>query len=138
MIPFETFATTADVGIRIQGNDFSQLYRNALMGINFLYFDDQEIPAAENPRIQPFRFSGDGPENVLVNFLSEIVYLLQTEDLVTVRVNFLQAAEKEIDAQLFTIPCCLKPAMEIKSVTYHNLRVEEKNGVKSAEIVFDV
>lgn len=129
------------------------MYENALKGLNLLYFDEQEPLTNDNINdniddnindnisIHRFEFTGDGPENVLVNFLQEIVYLLQMENLMTKNVNIKKAAGNTIDAELVTIPCDLsdlKPEMEIKSVTYHNLHVKDNNGLKSAEIVFDV
>lgn len=139
---YETFSTTADVGIRIRGKGYDGLFQNAVKALNLLYFDDsaedigtpRDVPAHR----YPFEFHGDGCENVLVNFLSETVYLLQVENKITTGIEIHEASETHIKADLFTIPCDLEPELEIKSVTYHNLSVNDTNGVKSAEVIFDI
>ena len=135
---YETFSTTADVGIRIQGRGCDGLFHSAIKGLNLLYFGDIKIPEEKNHTLYPFQFHGDGCENVLVNFLAEIVYLLQTENKLTTGITIKTAGETFIEADLHTVDCKLEPGMEIKSVTYHNLHVRDNNGVKSAEIIFDI
>ncbi len=139
---YETFSTTADVGVRIQGKGYDGLFQNAVKALNLLYFDDtaKRIVTPEDAQVYryPFEFHGDGCENVLVNFLSEMVYLLQVENKITTGIEVLETSETHINAELFTIPCDLEPELEIKSVTYHNLEVTETNGFKSAKIIFDI
>ncbi|MCP5104064.1 MAG: archease [bacterium] len=138
---YETFSTTADVGIRIRGNGYGGLFQSAVTGLNLLYFDDQKIPgnsADSSVRRQAFEFHGDGPENVLVNLLDEVVYLLQTHERITTGIEIKEVSETHVKADLLTIPCESEPELEIKSVTYHNLEVTEQNGMKYAEVIFDV
>jgi SHS2 domain-containing protein len=135
----ETFSTTADVGIRIQGNGCEGLFQSAVKGLYLLYFGAQCKNTTNRAYdIHPFEFRGDSCENVLVNLLLEVIYLFQMENKITIDINFEEANETYIKADLLTTPCDLKPEMEIKSVTYHNLRVKDKNGIKSAEVIFDI
>jgi SHS2 domain-containing protein len=135
----ETFSTTADVGIRIQGNGCEGLFQSAVKGLYLLYFDEQcKDMTTHAYDIHPFEFRGDSCENVLVNLLSEIIYLLQVENKITIGISVDQANETYIKADLLTTPCDLEPEMEIKSVTYHNLNVKDENGIKSAEVIFDI
>jgi SHS2 domain-containing protein len=139
---YEVFSTTADVGIRIRGRGYAGLFQSALDGFNLLLFDetidhrtlDRGIPLDAHP----FRFHGDSCENILVNFLAEILFLLQTRDKITAGIKVKTASETFLDADLLIIPRDRDPEMDIKSVTYHNLAVREENGVKSAEVVFDI
>lgn len=139
---YDTFSTTADVGIRIHGYGYTGLFQSAIKGLNLLYFsdwdDDWAPPALASLQPLPFEYHGDGCENVLVNLLSEAVYLLQTENKITAGIDIKEVSEIHIKADLLTIPCTMEPELEIKSVTYHNLKVEDKNGTKYAEIIFDV
>ena len=138
MKKYETFSTTADVGIRIRGKDYEDLFQNAVKGLNLLYFGEPEDTVTGGNAVYPFEFRGDSCENVLVNVLSEIVFLLQNQNKITTGMTIKAIDETYIDANLLTIPCNREPEMEIKSVTYHNLRIEEENGILSTEIVFDV
>ncbi len=141
MEQFDTFSTTADVGIRIWGNGFPGLLKAALKGFNRLCFGEQWEEQHDPPTgSHPFVFEGDSFENLLVNFLSEILYILQVEDKVTLAVTVEEADENHINVCFSTLqrPLCLEAEMEIKSVTYHNLAVREGQGLKSAEVIFDI
>ncbi|MCU0286169.1 MAG: archease [Acidobacteria bacterium] len=138
----DTFSTTADVGIRIHGYGYTGLFQSAIKGLNLVYFsdwDDDWEPKAPAPvQRLAFEYYGDSCENILVNLLSEAIYLLQKEKKITAGIDVKEAGETHLKADLLTIPCTIQPELEIKSVTYHNLKVIDKNGIKYAEIIFDV
>jgi SHS2 domain-containing protein len=140
METFETFSTTADVGIRIRGKGYEGLFQSAVKGLNFLYFGTLPEPpqSVGPPQTHPFRFRGDSGENILVNLLSEVVFLLQNEARVTVEVKVHRADDTYIESDLLTVPLHIEPELEIKSVTYHNLSIKDERGIKSAEVVFDI
>lgn len=134
---YEIFATTADAGIRFKGRDFRGLYENALRGLNLLLFGPRrrKIPGDESAH---FSYCGDGPENVLVNFLAEVLFLVYQKKKQVVALDFVHADGCRLEARLRLALCASAPIVDIKSVTYHNLRVLEQNGMKSAAIVFDI
>jgi SHS2 domain-containing protein len=134
---YEVFATTADTGIRFKGRDFRALYQNALSGLNLLLFGPRRrvIPGDESAH---FSYFGDGPENVLVNFLAEVLSLAYQKKKQVVALDFVHADGCRLEARLRLAPCRSAPRVDIKSATYHNLRVLEHDGVKRAAVVFDV
>ena len=135
----ETFSTTADVGIRIRGRTYKDFFKNAIKGLNLLIFDNESSSQIYNsPIIYPFDFKGDGLENVLVNFLSEVIFLLYSRNRMTVDINFEEVSKNHLKADLVTFDFNLEPGIEIKSVTYHNFKVIEEKGIKYAEIIFDI
>jgi len=134
---YEIFSTTADTGIRCKGRDFRELYGNALRGLNLLLFG-ANLRSTSGCDAVPFAFRGDGPENVLVNLLSEALSQVYGERRRLAAAVFRRAGRSAIDVRLLLAPCRRPPRVDIKSVTYHNLRVEERGGVKRAAIVFDV
>jgi SHS2 domain-containing protein len=138
MEKYETFSTTADVGIRIRGSGYGELLQSALKGLNLLYFDDHSFFSSGSPSIYPFEFHGDSLENILVNLLSEIVFLLQNENKITIGLKINEVNETFLNADLLTIPADKEPHLEIKSVTYHNLKINRKNNILSTEIIFDI
>ena len=140
MKQFETFSTTADVGIRIQGKGYENFFKNAVKGINLLLFDNKTFAApGAGPEDYPFEYKGDGAENLLVNFLSEIVFLVQSRNKITRDIEIKEINENYIKADLLLVPGFIEPDLEIKSVTYHNLKIIDAPGsMKSAEVVFDV
>lgn len=139
---YETFSTTADVGIRIRGKGCEELFQSAVRGLNVLYFGEagNRVQPRLDSDVRPhaFEFHGDGCENVLVNLLSEIVFLLQNQDKITIGIKVREAGESYVKADLTTIPRHLEPGIEIKAVTYHNLKIKKENGILWTEIIFDV
>jgi len=138
MQKYETFSTTADVGIRIQGSGYEELLQNAVKGLNSLYFDDPIFSSAGSPSVYPFEFHGDSLENILVNLLSEIVFLLQNENKITIDIKIKEVNETFLKADLLTIPAHKEPNLEIKSVTYHNLKIARKDNILSTAVIFDI
>ncbi len=134
---YETFSTTADAGIRFRGRNFAELYGNALRGLSLLLFGRNPRRSAGGESV-PFRFHGDGPESVLVNLLAAALGLVYREGKQVVAVDFRRANRRFLEARLHLAPCRRPPRLEVKSVTYHNLRVDDKNGVLNASVVLDI
>jgi SHS2 domain-containing protein len=137
MQDYETFSTTADVGIRIRGSGYENLLQNAVKGLNVLLFGEQ-IPTAASPSRYSFEYSGDSPENILVNLLAEIVFLVQNKNKITTALEIKEVDETYLKTDLLTIPADNVPELEIKSVTYHNLKIIRINGFLTAEVIFDI
>ena len=132
----EAFSTTADSGIRFRGRGYAELYANALRGLNGLLFGRGGRPAGGGGSLR-YRFRGDGPENVLVNFLSEALFQASARGCrVGARVR--RAGRDFLEADLLFSRRGSVPRVEVKAVTYHGLRVGRKNGVLSAAVIVDV
>lgn len=135
---YEAFSTTADAGIRFRGRSHAELYANALRGLNLVLFGSNPRWSEKKGAAVPFRFRGDGPENVLVNLLAAAVALAEQEGKQVTAADIRHADGCRLDARLAIAPCPRRPIIGVKAVTYHNLRVREKNGVLRAEVVLDV
>ena len=135
---YEAFATTADVGIRFRGRDFAALYENAVAGLSALLFGEkgQEAPAAS--AIRHFSFRGDSAENVLVNLLAEVLSLAYQEKQRVVAMSCPRAGGRSLAATFRLATMEAFPEIDIKAVTYHKLRVVEKDGLKKASVLFDI
>ncbi|HOW44190.1 MAG TPA: archease [Candidatus Aminicenantes bacterium] len=132
----ETFSTTADSGIRFRGRGYPELYANALRGLNALLFGRGGRPGGGGGSLR-YRFRGDGPENVLVNFLSEALFQAGRRGR---RVNAVirRAGRDFLEADLLFGRRRSVPRVEVKAVTYHGLRVRRKGGVLNAAVIVDV
>lgn len=139
MKAYQFFSTTADVGLKIWGKTYDQLYSNAITGFNALIFGESRIPELVDAHIlHRFQYRGDSCENVLVNLLSELIFLMYAENKISLGADIQMAGQKMLDADLLLQPASDEPEIEIKSVTYHNLHIINTKGIKSAEIVFDI
>lgn len=139
MKDYEIFSTTADVGLKIRGKTFEMLYENAVKGFfRLVTGQGVESGSCDSSNIHHFNFQGDSCENVLVNLLSEIIFLIDSDKYIAAGIDIKSAEEKMLQADLIIISLPKPPQVDIKSVTYHNLQIEEHCGEKSAAIVFDI
>jgi SHS2 domain-containing protein len=137
MKKYETFATTADVGIRFYGHDFAELYENAVAGLNILLFGkNRKLQVASDS--SHFNFRGDSVENVLVNLLAEVLSLAYQKKQRVTDMACSHADGCSLAAELLLVTIVGEPEIDIKGVTYHKLKVVEKDGIKKASVVFDI
>ena len=136
----DVFSTTADVGIRIHGEKWEDLYRLAVSAFNQLVFAGCGGDAVSDSGLMtaPFVYRGDSCENVLVNLLSECIYRLNVFQEKVERLEIKASGETYVDAVIMARHVEQMPDLEIKSVTYHNLKVKHEGNLKKVEIVFDV
>lgn len=141
MREYKIFSTTADIGIKVWGKDYSELYKNAVKGFNSMVFGEdfrEKIKLCQDLIFHSFVYQGDSCENVLVNLLSEVIFLLYSSQKIVTDINIKKANVKYLYALFETNPLTLEPEIEIKSVTYHNLKVINKKNIKETEIIFDI
>jgi len=94
-----------------------------------------EVKATER-----FEVGGSDEEALLVGFLSDLLYLLQTKHLAFDRFNF-QRKGTEPPCRLSVLAVGSPVAgieKEIKAVTWHNISVEESEERTTARVTFDV
>lgn len=137
MKKFKELSTTADTGLEVYGKDFAQLLTNSLAGLNQILFGKNTVSGPTSSSYN-YRFKGDSFENVVVNFLSEILFIVYTKDKMAIELRFTKVSDKYLDTDILLTDIPAIPALEIKSVTYHNLKILEKNGIKSLQIIFDI
>jgi SHS2 domain-containing protein len=136
---YNIFSTTADVGLEIRGKTHEILYKNAIKGF-FRLVTGQDIESGFHKisNVHRFDFRGDSCENVLVNLLSEIIFLIDSRNCIATGIDIEHAGEMILRANLIVRPLERPPELDIKSVTYHNLQITEYHGEKSVAIVFDI
>jgi SHS2 domain-containing protein len=124
---------TADWALDVWGTDFLMLLKQAAIGM-FALIDGHLKDGSRQWRhlslIEPDR------ETLLVSFLSELVYLNESEQLGFDRFQLsLRGLALEVDLEGGII---VGQAKQIKAVTYHNLEIRNTTGGCETTIVFDV
>ncbi len=133
-VRFEEIDHTADVGIRAYGATASEIFESAAAGMFSLIAKlDGVKPVGE----EEIRLSAEDLPSLLVAFLSELLYLHETEHLLfcafDVEVTGTQVHARVRGEAIDKTRHELKLA--IKAVTYHRLSVDLQKGV--AEVIFD-
>jgi SHS2 domain-containing protein len=129
---------TADLGFEITASDQTALFEKA--GLALLHVVIGAVPSGATQSIK-VSLSGDDPPDLMVRWLTEILYLLEGERLVVsdIKIDFITLTG--INATLKVLP--FEPLQheilrEIKAVTYHQIVVAEKNGTWKARVIFDL
>ena len=135
MKTYEILEHKADLKIRALGKTKEELFLNTLKGMS-----DSQMAEIEEGTIvkRELRVLSSDLPALLVDFLSEILYLEQINKEIYSRVEFKKFTEKEIEAEI-SGKKVIRLGADIKAVTYHEIDVRQKeNGEWEATIIFDI
>lgn len=139
---FKILSHTADTGIEVEAASLKELFIEAARGIKFCLIEDAVVSFAE---IRKIYLKGANLEDLLVQWLSELNYLATVKNWIINEVVGGRIERKNREWELeFTIagePLDFtrhEILMDIKAVTYHQLRIEQKDGKFRTKIFFDI
>ncbi len=132
---YEELDHTADVGIRAYGATLDELFASAAAGMFSLITDLEKVRAVGEVEV---KVEGDDLGSLMVNWLSELLFLHETQRLLLCAFDVTldglklraQAKGERIDKRRHTLN------LVVKAVTYHRLKVDPKKGI--AEVIFDI
>ncbi len=136
--PYEPFEHTADIGLRVRGETLPALYENAAAGLMDTMVGLDRIAAKAE---QTVHVEANDLEELMVNWLGELLYLFEVEGLVFGELKITNLAPDHLVATVrgeSFDPERHPVAADIKAVTYHQLKVEQAGGEWRVSIVFDV
>jgi protein archease len=136
MNAYELIEHTADMGVRAWGEDREALFQQVALGMYAIALE--RIPETGNTRLE-FTFQAETNEMLLMLFLEELVYLLYTRNLAAPQFSFDFKMQNKLLLQggfETILPEDFK--QEIKSPTYHLLKVEKQTEGWMAEVYFDL
>lgn len=137
---YEFFDHTADIGAIIRGSTLSRLFENASRALFDL--------TTERRLVRPRRrllvaVEGDGMEDLLVRWLTELLYLQGTGNWVFTRAEMDRVdsrrhrARGRVYGEPFD-PTRHGEVREVKAVTYHQLRIIRGRSAWRVRVIFDV
>jgi SHS2 domain-containing protein len=135
---FETIEHTADIGLRIRASNRSELFSEAAKGFFSLLLAHPE--RIEEKESHPIEISGEDSEDLLHDWLGELLFLFDTQQLVFCRFD-VECSDSSIQGICFGEPLESErhqPEMEIKAVTYHGLKMRRIERQWQAEVIFDI
>jgi len=133
---YEILEHKADLKIRVFGKTKEELFLNALLGMQDYMKPELKKPEEKTERGSKIK-SPDLPA-LLVDFLSEALYLIQVNKEIYNNVKFKKFSNLEIEAELFGQKA-ERFGEDIKAVTYHGLDIyQKKDGNWEAAVLFDI
>lgn len=135
MQPYKILPHTADLCLKIFGKTKKELFSNAVRGM-FLAIEPtykKGVPKAE----RLVRISSKDTDALLIDFLSEVLYLSDIHDEAYNKIVIKRLNDKEIEAIIFG-KSIKGFREEIKAVTYHGAHIKKMKAGWEVDIVFDV
>jgi SHS2 domain-containing protein len=135
---FEFFEHTADIGVHIYGATFQELFTNAAAALYAASGQLQKSAIADQKLLE---IQAATPEDLLHDWLAELLYELETNHLVYDEVEITDLTSEHLAATLYggEIDFDRSQLDEIKGVTYHELRVEQlPDSTWRATVILDV
>lgn len=133
---FELLPHTADIKIRAYGKTLEELFRNAMHGM-FESCAPLRQSSTEH-RKRSIAVQSAELKLLLVDFLSDCLYLSDVHDEVYDTAVFDILTETEVRGTVYGTPIAGFDHVEIKAVTYHDLSIEQVDGMWQATFVCDI
>lgn len=135
---FEFLEHPADIGVRARGRSVEEVFAEAARGLFHLMYDPERVTPWEERLIA---LQANGYEELLYDFLSEIIYLFDADKLALAEVEIIELSPQELRArvrgQRFD-PDHHDGRLHVKAATLHQLKVEEHEGEWTAVVYFDI
>jgi SHS2 domain-containing protein len=138
MPPYEILEHTADVGIKAHGRSLPELFVNAALGLVAVALEPEEISTKE---VLPLFVTGADREDLLVNWLSEILYRMDAEGWTFGEFRIHRLQETTLEAEGCgerRHPADRSRRVAVKAITYHQLAIRETEQGWEAVVFFDI
>lgn len=135
---FEILDHTADIGLIVYGKDLKTLFENAGEAFFHLVTDLQRVKRRVERRID---IKGESLERMMVDWLSELLYLHEVEHLLLKGFKVDTVGEGGLKAKVKGEPFqegvhLIKTG--VKAVTHHQIQVQKENGGWRAQVILDL
>ena len=135
---YEVIPHTADIGIKVYGKNLQELFKNAAYGMFDIIADLDGLTVSVTKSID---IKAPDKEELLIAWLGELLYNFYTKQIIFFDFDIGELDETHLKAAAsgrHVGENRNRLKTEIKAVTYHELKIEEKQGVFTAVVIFDV
>ena len=147
--PFTILEHTADIGFRAWGATAEELFESSARAMMAIAAEDCRIQTREERFVE---VTGEDYESLLVNWLSEVLYLFDSEEFVAGRFHVDSVDAAKTSTGLREKPARLRARLAgerrhperhrwtliVKAVTYHEIEVRERNGRWESRVFLDI
>jgi SHS2 domain-containing protein len=136
---FEIIDHTADLAMKITGDNPVDFFAQALLGLRMLTEMDQAKVGEKNV-VDDLMIYGNDLEEILVHFLNELVRLIQESEMSPLQLTDLEVFSDHLSCKVLSKPVIEFPDgyVEIKAATYHMLKINNDAGMLSATVILDI
>lgn len=132
---YEFLEHTADMKFRAQGNTLEEVFESAISAFSNFIADGAKIKTGKKKKI---KVDGDDKENLLYNFLEELIYLLDAENFIVAR-GKVKIKGNTLSAELLGDKASAYSGIyHVKAPTYSEIFVQRRKGKWKIQAVLDV
>ncbi len=124
----------SDTGIEVSGKDLRELFENAATGMMSMMFEE---PCRGTLRSYDVKVQADNTESLLIAWLSELLYLMDSKRTTLTEFRIGKLTDKELEAKVLGGKIC-KYITFIKAATYNQLEIKKEKTGYRARVIFDV
>ncbi len=125
---------TADIKFRAFGKSLNEAFENASLAM-FNSMSDERIKLKIKKKI---KVSGKDNESLLYNFLEELLFLLDSKNFFLSKIK-VKISDLKLTAELWGDSVKnYETKLDVKAVTYNQMKVEKKAGRWLVQVVIDV
>ncbi len=130
---------TADIAFDVEADSLEELFIESFRGWLNTVIEDIDLKSDSQFEIN---LSADSIEQLLVDFLNEVNFLLTVKNILCVEAESLKINKEKISLNAVMKIRKLKDVSllkeEIKSVTYHQMEIRNEDGRYFVRVVFDI
>ncbi len=133
---FRLIEHTADVGLVAYGTNLAEAFANAAYG---LFSIIAELGAVRETESRQVEITEDSPEALLFEWLNQLIYFFDVDSLIFKRFDMIEFRGNQLKAVCHGEkydPSRHHLKTEVKSATYHMLKVDEKKN--QVQVIFDI
>jgi SHS2 domain-containing protein len=137
-LKFEILEHPSDLGIKAQGDSLQNVFCNAAFGLMSVVAGASAIEPRESREVS---VSAIDRENMLVRWLTEILYLFDAEKFLTGEIKFTFFSDTALTAHVRGETYDAgkhELKLDVKAITYHQLKIEECDGRWTARVFVDI
>src|SRR4030042_313124 len=133
---FEFVDHTGDLGVRMFGESLPRLFEQAAEALPFILTDPETIRIEETRKIL---LEAKTDEELLITWLNELVYLFDVEGLLFKAYDVLSVHDHHLEALArgeIYVEGRHPIKTAVKAATYHQLKIENHQGVWTTQVIF--
>jgi SHS2 domain-containing protein len=135
---FRILEHPADLGLEVWSPNLTEVFRLAALGLTSIIVDPASVGDRERRNVS---IKGTDIENLLVRWLSEILYLYDGEGFLVSDIEIRSLHDSALEAVLNGEKADIlnhKFRVDVKAVTYHQLKIVLEKDVWTARVFLDI
>ena len=135
---YELFEHTADLGLRASARDLPSLFAEAARGLfSMIVGNPEDVRPLQKRAVE---VAGTDRDYLLFDWLNELLFCFETEEMLFCEFD-IEINDDGLKAVIKGEPADRERHQlehEVKAITYHQLKVEQRNDIWHAELIVDI